>query len=213
MISSICRSLAESLGRQLKADDDAVAVYAYSLEILLGSAVKLILIMAVASIFHLLIPALLFLFTFCLFRGLGGGVHASTYLRCMVIGLLLTMGMAYTATLPLKTVHVLILYSVALLTAIYVTARWVPAGTDKQRIDDGDKRLLKKRESLGALVVWSAVVFSCIFYHLDGYAVAVILGSLSSSFFIMPIGYQFIGTLDNLLEKTGKGGEDIAYKV
>jgi|GEM_PF-542502 len=212
MISTICRRIAESLGSQLKTDDDVIAVYAYSLEILLGSAVKLMLIITVASMFHILIPALLFLFTFCLFRWLGGGVHASTYLRCMMIVLLLTLGMAYAATLPVNTLQVLILYGLSLLIAIYVIIRWVPAGTNKRRINDAAKRLRQKKESLCALAVWSIVVFSCILDHHNCYATAVILGSLCSSFFIMPVGYQFIGALDSLLETMGKGGEDIAYK-
>lgn len=212
MISLICRRLAESLGNQLKADNDVIAVYAYSLEVILGSAVKLMLIIAVAAIFHILVPALLFLFTFCLFRLLGGGVHMSTYLRCMIIGLLLTLGMAYTATLPLNVVQVLVLYGLSTVIAIYVIFRWVPAGTNKKRIDDVNKRLKQKKESLCALLVWSTVVLLCIVNHLNCYATAVILGSLCSSIFIMPMGYQLIGTLDSLLETIGKGGGDIVEK-
>lgn len=209
MISSICRKTAEALGRELDANNDQIEVYAYALEILLGTAIKLALIILLAIIFDILITTLIFLFTLAIFRWLGGGVHLSTYLRCLLVGLFLVLGMGYVAALEVDSLYLLCLFLISLFTAVYVIVKWVPAGTEKKRVTEIEKRSRQKRESMYALTVWSIGVFACIYSGFYSYALAAILGSLSSSFLMMPTGYHVIGNLDNILAVFSKGGEKI----
>jgi len=209
MISSICRKTAEALGKELDANNDQVEVYAYALEILLGTTLKLVLIILLATIFDILITTLIFLFTLAIFRWLGGGVHLSTYLRCLLVGLSLVLGMGYVSSLEVDRLYIVCLFLLSLLVAIYVIVKWVPAGTDKKKVTEIEKRLKKKKESIFALIVWSIGVIACINSNLYSYALAAILGSVFSSFLMMPAGYQFIGSLDNLLAIFSKGGEKI----
>lgn len=206
MISSICQKIAEALGRKLDGDRDQVAIHAYALEILLGSIIKLTLISILAILFGILKTALIFVSTFALFRWLGGGIHLSTYLRCLIAGLFMVLGMGYVATLHIDKLNLIGLYLLSLLIAIYVIIQWVPAGTNKKKVNDIQKRLKQKKETLSALLIWSILVLVCICYNLYSCALAGILGSLLSFFFMMPMGYQFIGTLDDLLITVGKGG-------
>jgi len=208
MISSICQKTAEALGRKLEANNDQMAVYAYAMEILLGSLIKITLIIVLALILGIFKTTLIFLFTFALFRWLGGGVHCSTYLSCLTVGLLLILSMGYIATLHIQKYSLVSLYLLSLAIAIYVIFRWVPAGTDKRKIIAVQERFKQKKESFCALLFWNIVVLICIFNNLYSDAIATILGSLFSSFFMMPIGYQFIDALDGLLVKTDKGGEE-----
>lgn len=207
MINSICLKIAEALGRKLVANDDQVAVYGYALEILLGTIIKLILIIVLSSLFDILNTTLVFLFTFAIFRWLGGGVHLSTYFRCLTFGLLLVLGMGYAATLPADKLFLIGLYLLSASAAVYVVIRWIPAGTDKKQVFDTHKRLKQKKETLGALIVWSILVITCIFHNHYAYALAAILGSLWSFFFMVPMGYRFIGTVDSILAIPGQGGE------
>lgn len=207
MINSICRKIAEALGRKLESDSDQIAVFTYSLEILLGTMIKFTLIIILAILLGILKTVLIFLFTFSLFRWLGGGIHLSTYSKCLTAGLFLVLGMGYFATLQIDGLYLMVLYLFSILTAIYVVINWVPAGTEKKQIRDFQKRLKQKKETLAALIIWSILVFLCICNKLCPYALAGILASLCSSFFMMPMGYQFIATLDNLITN-GKGGEE-----
>jgi len=197
------------LGKELDANNDQVEVYAYALEILLGTTLKLVLIILLATIFDILITTLIFLFTLAIFRWLGGGVHLSTYLRCLLVGLSLVLGMGYVSSLEVDRLYIVCLFLLSLLVAIYVIVKWVPAGTDKKKVTEIEKRLKKKKESIFALIVWSIGVIACINSNLYSYALAAILGSVFSSFLMMPAGYQFIGSLDNLLAIFSKGGEKI----
>ncbi|MCK9312778.1 MAG: accessory gene regulator B family protein [Methanocorpusculum sp.] len=209
MISSICRKIAEALGRKLESDSDQIAIFTYSLEILLGTMIKFTLIIILAILFGILKTALIALFTFSLFRWLGGGIHLSTYLKCLIAGLFLVLGMGYVATLQIDELYLIFLYLFSVLTAVYVIIYWVPAGTDKKQIKDIQKRVKQKKETLVALIIWSTLVFLCICNNLYSYALAGIFGSICSSFFMMPMGYQFIGTLDNLITNSKGGGEGV----
>jgi len=202
MISSICRKIAEGLGRKLETESDQIAIYAYALEIILGTILKFTLIIVLALFFGVLKTSLIFLFTFSLFRWLGGGVHLNTYLGCLIVGLFLVLGMGYVATLQIDILYLIGLYLFTLSIAIYIIIQWVPAGTPKKQVTDIQKRLKQKKETLSALIVWSILVFICIYYHLYSYALAGITGLLFSSFFTMPMGYKFIDTLDELLITT-----------
>jgi accessory gene regulator B len=209
MISSICRKTAESLGNELGSSNDQVEVYAYALEILLGTALKLVLIIILAIIFDILSTTLISLFTLAVFRWLGGGVHLSTYLRCLLVGLFIVLGMGYVASLEVDCLYLICLFSLSLFTAIYVIVKWVPAGTDKKKVTEIEKRFRQKWESIYALTIWSIGVIACIYGNLYSYALAAILGSLFSSFLMMPAGYRVIGSLDNILAVFSKGGKEV----
>jgi accessory gene regulator B len=197
------------LGKELGSHKDQVEVYAYALEILLGTTLKLVLIILLATIFDILITTLIFLFTLAIFRWLGGGVHLSTYLRCLLVGLFIVLGMGYVSSLEVDRLYIVCLFLLSLFTAIYVIVKWVPVGTDKKKVTEIEKRLRQKRESIYALIVWSIGVIACIHSNLYSYALAAILGSLFSSFLMMPAGYYVIGNLDNMLAVFSKGGEEI----
>ncbi len=209
MISSICLTIAEALGRRLEADNDQISIYAYALEIVLGTIIKLALITLLATLFGILNTALIFLFTFALFRWLGGGVHLSTYLRCLIVGLMLILSMGYVATFDIDKIYVIGLYILSILIAVYVIIQFVPAGTDKKQVTEIKKRVKQKKETLSTLIIWCILVLTCICNNLYSYALAGILGSLFSSFFMMPLGYHFIGALDDLLEIPEKGGGEV----
>ncbi len=209
MISSICRKTAEALGKELDANNDQVEVYAYALEILLGTTLKLVLIILLATIFDILITTLIFLFTLAIFRWLGGGVHLSTYLRCLLVGLSLVLGMGYVSSLEVDRLYIVCLFLLSLLVAIYVIVKWVPAGTDKKKVTEIEKRFRQKWESIYALLIWSIGGIACIYGNLYSYAFAAILGSLFSSFLMMPAGYYVIGNLDNMLAVFSKGGKEV----
>jgi len=197
------------LGKELDANNDQVEVYAYALEILLGTTLKLVLIILLATIFDILITTLIFLFTLAIFRWLGGGVHLSTYLRCLLVGLFIVLGMGYVSSLEVDRLDIVCLFLLSLLVAIYVIVKWVPAGTDKKKVTEIEKRFRQKWESIYALLIWSIGGIACIYGNLYSYAFAAILGSLFSSFLMMPAGYYVIGNLDNMLAVFSKGGEKV----
>src|SRR5690554_3834037 len=91
MLKTISIHLANSLGRQLQSTPQEVEVFAYGLQVLLGSFVKLLVILGTAYILDTLHVTVFFLISFILLRRYGGGVHFSTYGRCLGFGLILSV--------------------------------------------------------------------------------------------------------------------------
>lgn len=130
----------------------------------------------------------------------------SSFLKCLLIGLVLTLGMGFTAALPVTKTLLTSLYGIAATAAVLVIWKWVPAGTDKKQITDPQKRLKQKKESIFAFILWNIMILLCFQFHFYAIAFAAVLGSLFSSFFIMPMGYLLIDTLDRIT--IWKGGEE-----
>lgn len=206
MIAFFCRKTAVKLGTTLQADQDQISIYAYGLEILSETLIKFTLIITLASLFGIFYTTVIFLFTFSVFRWLGGGVHMSSFIKCLIIGLVLILGMGFAASLPVNKFFLISLYGFTAAMVFYVVCKWVPAGTDKKQITDPQERLKQKQDSLFAFVLWNILILLCIHNHLYANAFASVLGALFSSFFIMPIGYHLIGKLDKLA--IWEGGEE-----
>ncbi|MDD2586784.1 MAG: accessory gene regulator B family protein [Syntrophomonadaceae bacterium] len=205
MINTISRSLAVRLGGKLDVNKDSIDLYAYGLEIVLGTAVQLSIIAVLAYILGIFPTTIVFLLTFCFFRWLGGGVHLSTFVRCSAFSLVLSLSMGSVALMEFSMLWLVVMLIMSVFIAVYVCIAWVPAGTEKKMISDKKLRLKQKKEMLLFLTIWVFVVTLCMGYN-SSYVLASLLGLLWSCFMIMPCGYRFMGVIDNFFKK--EGGEE-----
>ena len=67
------RNMAEKLGKQLQCDQDRVEVFAYGLQIILGTGFKLVLILLISLILDTFHTTLICLITYIAFRNFGEG--------------------------------------------------------------------------------------------------------------------------------------------
>lgn len=209
MINTLSMRMAQSLGDKLQSNEDQIAIYTYGLEIILGIIIKITCIVSLAILFGIIKTAMIFLLTFPVFRYIGGGVHLSTYFKCLLFGVSLTLLMGYASTLTMSEYFLYTLFSFSLILMIYVTIRWVPAGTEKKIISNKEARLKQKKKALVASIIWSIIEMFFLTHGLHSYAFAGILGLLCSSFFILPWGYQLIDTLDNIIIINKGGAENV----
>lgn len=196
MINIISQNLSKSLGQSINASEEDISIYAYGIEIFLGVIIKFSLVLILAILLGILETALVFMFTFSFFRFLEGGVHLSTYLRCLTFGLLLVLGVGYLSTIPLTSYIITSLFIVTILMGLYVCIKWVPAGTDKKQITDADERLKQKRKTLYTLAIYSIIVVVLLANNYPAYGLACIYGSILSSFLVTPWGYSVMNTVD-----------------
>lgn len=196
MINNLAHNLSRGLGKSINASKEEIEIYAYGIEIILGIIIKFSLVVILASLFGILKTVLVFMFTFSLFRFLGGGVHLSTYLRCLTFGLLLVLGFGYLATIFIPNVIIISLFIATLLIGFLVCIKWVPAGTEKKQVTDPLERLQQKRKFLYTLSLYTIIVTLLLLQGHHTYAQACIYASLLSSFLITPWGYGVINTVD-----------------
>ncbi|MDD2587043.1 MAG: accessory gene regulator B family protein [Syntrophomonadaceae bacterium] len=199
MITVLSRHLAVKLGSKLAVSENSIDIYSYGLEIVLGTALQFIGIAFLAYILKMFWTTIIFLFTFCFFRWLGGGVHLSTFIRCSVFSLILSLSMGRVALVECSMLDLVGMLILIVLIAVYACIAWVPAGTEKKMIKDEKLRIKQKKEMFLFLVLWIIVVSLCIRYS-SSYVLASILGLAWSCFMIMPCGYRFMGVIDNIFK-------------
>lgn len=199
--------LAGSIGKSLDTTAEQVEVYAYGLEILLGIIVKTTVIIGAGYWLGILDKVLVFLASFTAFRCFGGGVHLSTYNRCLTAGSLIILGLSYlAATADWSQQLTVLVYLLTLLWALFAVVKWVPAGTEKKRFIDKQIINMQKRNMFISILLWTIVMAVLISQALNQLALALVLGGTASLFLISPAGYKVMGSIDYWLDSI-KGGE------
>ena len=195
----LSKELAVILGKTINADQDDVDIYAYSLEVLLGTVLEIALIILLAFLTNILTTTVICLAVFSSIRFFGGGVHCSTYLRCLVTANFLMLGLGKLATLPVSQGLLSSLLLAALLFSLYAVIEWVPAGTEKKVITDIPIRLKQKKKVGLLLVFWLGIAVIVMKNQINPAALAIALGILSSVFLISPVGYKTVKALEKFI--------------
>ncbi|MCF8023489.1 MAG: accessory gene regulator B family protein, partial [Clostridiales bacterium] len=186
MIKVFAQKIAVTMGAWLQVDRDRIEVFAYGLEIILGIIVQFLILIWLSLILNNFITTMVSLVAFASLRYFGGGVHLSTYYRCLIVGtsLLLALGKLSTIDISLEVLKVFSI--LAFLIGTFIIFRWVPAGTEKKQIKDKRTRRQQKIKTLFVLIMLFAVTWILIIQKLNAGAFAVVLGLVGSLFLITP---------------------------
>jgi len=167
--------------------------------------IKLTLLVILSLILDIFWPVILVLLAFAGFRLPGGGVHLSTYSRCLVVGLILILALAKLAlTMQMDPESLIFALVVVSFTAIYTIIRWVPAGTEKKKVTNPAEVKGQKLKTTAFFLLWLITCSLLLFYKQDIYALALVSGAAGGLFFITPWGYRIIHNLDNIINITGR---------
>jgi accessory gene regulator B len=199
MMKAFARRIAVTMGTQLQVERDKIDIFAYGLEIILGTLVQLALLILLSFIIGAFKTTMVCLVAFASLRYFGGGTHLSTYSGCLIVGINLLLGLGKLAmTIDVSLAALTGISALTLLTGIYIILRWAPAGTEKKQIKDESIRLRQRNKALFVLTVCSAVTMVLIQQELTAYAFAAVLGTLGSLFLITPWGYRAVKALGNI---------------
>lgn len=198
MIKRVSLNLARSLGTSLQSNDREIEVYSYALEVLLCSTIKFMVIMGTAYLLGGADIAIFYLISFILLRRFGGGVHCSTYARCLMTGLLSTIfavKLAESIFISLKIFLFLLFFLIGM--GGICIFKWVPAGTQKHNVTQPQTRRQRKIKTAFAFI--GICILSVFFYFCQyfSYAFSMILGGFFSFYLITPMGYKTIDIIEN----------------
>lgn len=205
MVRQASEKLALALGKELEADSDKIDIFRYGLEIILGGLVKVISVVWLSYILGILDTTLICLASYIPIRHFGGGVHLSTYYRCLTVGLTMFLFLGKLATWNINSNLLLIMLVIIFLFGIYVTVRWAPAKSNSIKMVSVVK-IKQKIKTFLFLILWGIGNIVFIRLTLLNYTLASLLGASVSLLFISPWGYWVIQTLDNIINKIQKGG-------
>lgn len=107
------------------------------IEIMLINISKLSILFIIEAIFKVIVPTLIVLIGFGVIRKTGGGIHASTSLRCTVFSVLGLVGGAMIALKLTMNIGIFLLGIIAFNILIF---RYAPRDTEKNPIKNEEKR-------------------------------------------------------------------------
>lgn len=203
---SLALRAASQLGRYLQANDEEIEVYAYSAEIILVQTVQTSIYIAIAAAAGCLLPALLVMIGFSGFRFLAGGPHLNTFLRCLLFSGL-TIAALVAVSLPAWPNYLRHISEVLMVfTTLYVTYKWVPAGTEKKTVYDPVLRHRQKTKTLVFIIFLLVLLVLLEIQHQDLIIQALLAGVMGSALFIFPWGYRIMHLCDTLLDNSRRPG-------
>jgi accessory gene regulator B len=143
-------------------DKDQEDIYVYGYEIILSSITSLSLIIILGVLLHQIPNAIIFYIVFVITRLYSGGYHASSYLKCNTLFVVI-----FLCTLAISKFlyeFMSLIYLIILLT-IYVGSilEYAPIDNDKKRLTKEDK--LKYRKISISIAVCLTII-TCILYFL-----------------------------------------------
>lgn len=166
-------------------------VLEYGLEILLGTALKFCSIAVISMILRTFPETMLSLVAFGSIRNFAGGVHCRTYALCYMTGVSMFVlnGLAIKyITVPLN--YLIWVNDFFFIISLFITLKWVPAGTEKKVVSDLFTR--QKLKGITMIVLGLLFILTNIFYYMGRFNLlkAVFLGAFEEMLFVTPFGYK-----------------------
>lgn len=198
--------MANIVGKELNADESTIDVFRFSFEIIIGSLIKASLILILGWILNILDLTIIFLLSYIPVRMIGGGVHLSTYNRCLYIGafiILLTVKLSSLISYPITGLYVL--WILIAIIYVFVACKYIPSRSSDRKVYSSKKKKKAKTKSLLLLMIYVLVNIYFIKSDMKPHSLSSLLAISLSIFFISPIGYKFINFIDHILSIV-KGG-------
>lgn len=198
MINSCANRLGNYLSEQLVFDRSREKTLKYGLEIILGSFVKAVSFAAVAAALGLIPQVAAALFSSFFFRLTSGGVHCTSYWRCLATSLFITCLIAFIAKkiafLPFPYNQVFILSSFL---AVIFALIYAPVDCEANPITSRKRRRALK--IISALIPVIYIIISLAFHFPADIYLAASLSIFFQVFTLTPPGGSFIKAADNFL--------------
>lgn len=140
-------------------------VYVYGMELVLSSAIGILLILVLSLVFSMLWEGLLFLLAFTALRSYTGGYHCYTYLRCntLYVGTFLVCALLYRWLAPVAPA--MWAFTVpSLLVSGWIILKFSPVEHENKPLSAAQKKSCRKK----AIAVYAGIAAAAVILLLTG---------------------------------------------
>lgn len=193
-VNKISYSCAGRLAAAMNENHQKRSVYYFSLQIIFGTIVKNIILLALAWLLGVLLPAIVVAAAFASIRILAGGYHMDTYGKCLFVSMAMFMLAALTAQYTYQywnTLSLAVLIAITLVYGLYTLIRYAPKDTPHKPITDPREIKRLKTLSIAWLVVLVIVSSLLAFFEINRFVLSVCFGSILELFAVTPLGNNF----------------------
>ena len=196
-------NMAENLGNFISAkteNQDKTNLITYGAEILLGSIVKILLVVILSSLLGILKETFVIVMAAGFFRLLTGGVHATAYYRCLLLSLVVFLSLGYLLDVGLY--WIVSLNSLYLAPIVLIGLYWVicyaPVPPDNKPLENDQDF---KNRKIYSILVYSGII-ALLYIILNWLTLAMVIGATWQAFTLTPTGYKVISYYDTKLTIT-----------
>jgi len=184
-------------GKKAETIEEKTEIIAYGINYLLGTVLKLLLIFAISILLGISRPTIIMVAVFMSFRSVAGGQHMDTYIKCLVMSVLLFLLFGLAAQyIEWDIVSRNIIFILTVAFSLYTAIRFVPRTHPNHNIRMKKQKKLKKI-SFVYIAVYAVVM---LFIKSNLYVVAASFGLFLVCFSIVPLGYKLFGKISEGLK-------------
>ncbi len=204
-IHEIALGLSNYIVRKLGLSDREKEVLGYGTEILLGEAWKLLILIFLGYLLKCLPEIITAYVSWASLRIFSGGAHCTTYMRCLVFGHALLVGLSLlskeitvyiTSYLPVYVLCIAVF-------SLYCIFRWAPANNANWSINGVEERKKYKKASLSVLGIWSFLMVAVLLTKAVNPTLVTVSSSaiFVQSLTLSPPASRFLLNVDEVLGK------------
>lgn len=207
MIAKLSYCLADFLSKKTgRNDTDYIR---YGIDVSVSVVSKILFLTILSSLFGLLVEVMVVAFSFAFFRIFSGGIHLSTYYRCLTsTTLLFLIPVLLFKNMPnLTTSLSLFIPYISLILGLIVIFFYVPASGHNRPISKEKYRVFQLKSYI-FLIFLHIIYFYLLRTQYKHLVIYSSIGILLQSFTLTPIGYLFFKTIDQIFDRrlNVKGG-------
>jgi len=204
MIHNLAHFLAGKIAKGADREED-VDYIRYGLEITIGGFLKFFIVITLSLLFGVVKEMLTITISFAVFRILTGGVHMSTYFKCLTTSTILFFIPAYVFK-NLETSNIPFIFHVfTFLFTLSIILLYVPVESPNRPIPK-EKQIRLKWTSSFFIIFWFISTTTITTYHSHSYQYLVIFSSIGlvlQAFTLTPIGIRIFHNIDHGLRIKG----------
>ncbi|MEG2290968.1 MAG: accessory gene regulator B family protein [Clostridium sp.] len=204
----ISKKISSKIANELELDKDNEEVIAYGLFSAIQILYNIIAIILIGAIFNVVIEALIVSFVIAILRKSSGGVHASSPIRCLIIGCIVCILIALISKIYVPVNMVVIIGIIVFSWSYYIIWRFAPVDSLSKPIKSEKKRKRLMRSSIRNLTVYIIIIIiGLITYRLINmdrilnYIMCIYGGIIWQVLTLTNIGYIIVKLIDDSLNK------------
>ena len=180
------------------------AVYYFSFQVIFGALCKNIVLISLALIFGVLLPALVCAAVFASIRMLAGGYHMDTYGKCLLVSISMFMLAALAAQYTYQywsPPALAVIIAITIMYGLYVLIRYAPKDTPHKPITEPEE--IRKFKAL-SIVCFSLLIISAsllAIFRINILTLSICFGSILELFSVSPLGNNFFDRIKNGIGK------------
>lgn len=206
-IEALSYSGADYLMKQKGESHEKRRVYFYGFQIIIGAAVKFLILLALALVTDTIVPAFLMTIVFASLRMIAGGYHMDTFGKCLGVSIFMFLMFSMIARYTHQywyNYQIIIFDIIMILFSLLSLYKWAPSDNPNRPITEPSEIKMFKKLSIIYLGIWTIVSSILIYFKLYMIFLSISFGLILEIFSITPAGHAFFGTVKNSLRRVKK---------